>query len=574
MKKEMCIKGFKRFITPIEIILVWSVTLTGLMGVVTTRIAHTYLETHSYFYDPVSYSFYNARLYARLETEGRSHLAWEEWLKNARHPLRTVPLLLFAPGLLAKQMGPVATVLPMFGIFLSLLGWTVYRRTGYLPYALACMALFCALPGLFSPMQGLSVYWLDLSAVFLSGGAALCLLNSTGGRKLAWLAGFAVLASCAALSRYVAGGYVFVMCAPVLTGYLLLRWRQEGSLIRSVLVPVLVVGSIVGLLAGYFIVVHFQGNMGFYTAYGYALGHGITLSAVSTLGALYDYVKQPLMFALLGLLIINLTLLRSRTWRWNELLVPGWFAIAHLLFSSIVLRVVGDRFVSLYAFPFVFLLAVSPVPWREYSHTTRDLRAFITIVVLAGAVLIGGYSAWKGYQQANTSVKDRKRFDIKIARLVVKQGHHIVWNAYFDEYAWIPTMEAFYRFGELPLPAGQDYFFSIHESVWKGNYPGLTPDEVSRRVYENTNQWVDLAVVFDDPAAAKTRFNNAYTQAIAQYVAQTIRNDLRWQRVFLIQSSEYGPLTGYRNLASLHQDAYNRILRGQTLVLSPEPKHL
>jgi len=564
----------RRFAGPVWVIVIWSVSLTILLGAVTNQIANAYLDNHSYFFDPVSYSFRNARLYVRLGEEGRLNLAVQEWLENGRHPLRTVPLLLFAPELLAKRTGHMATALPALGVFLFLLGWTIYRRTRYVPYALACMALFCALPGMFSPTRGLSAYWLDLPAAFLAGAAALCLLNSSGGRNLKWLAGFAVLTSGAVLSRYVAGVYVFVMCTPVLAGYLLLRWRREHSFTRSVVAPVALVGGIVGTLAGYFIVAHYRSNMHFYSTFGYALGHGVWAAAVSTLKSLYLFVGWPpvpgllLALGLLGTFAVNLGVLRSKALNCQEQAAIGWLAISHILFLSVVVQAEGHAQAALYALPLLFLLAVSPALWKE-ARLVSKAPIVLAVIVFAAAALPGSWHAWRSYQQAqrpSPEAREQKNLDVALAQAVTKQGERLVWNAYFDEYAWIPAMEAFYRFGKFPLPAGQDYFFSIHESVWKGDYPGLTPDEVSRLVYDNTNQWVDVAVVFDDPMATDTQLNNDYSRAVAQYVAQAIRSDTRWERVFVVESSRYGTLAGYRNLAAHNSDTYDRRLQGQHLV--------
>ena len=188
----------------------WSILITAIMGVVTGRIATTYSANYSYFFDPVGYHLQSIHVYKELDTASRLSVAWREWLDNPRSPLRTTPLVLIWPSLLANPLGHLATALPMLATFLILLGYTVYRRTEHLLYSLAVMALFCAIRGMFDPTLGLAVFWLDLHASYLVGAAALCLLNSSNGRNLVALALFALIAALATLSRFVAAGYLFL----------------------------------------------------------------------------------------------------------------------------------------------------------------------------------------------------------------------------------------------------------------------------------------------------------------------------------------------------------------------------
>ena len=87
-------------------------------------------------------------------------------------------------------------------------------------YALAAMSVGVAVPGFFDPTFGLATNWLDLPASLWIGAAWLCLLNSKGARDGRWLAGLAVLASLAALSRYVAAAFALVAVGPVLAFYI------------------------------------------------------------------------------------------------------------------------------------------------------------------------------------------------------------------------------------------------------------------------------------------------------------------------------------------------------------------
>ncbi|MFE1747903.1 hypothetical protein [Coleofasciculus sp. H7-2] len=543
--------------TPVFVIFLCAFFLTSVMGFLTIRIEHAYFENYSYFYDPISYSLQNARLHVRVANEGRLALAIQEWLGNGRHPLRTVPLILFAPDLLASNVGHVATALPMLFIFLGLLGWTVHRRTGCTPYAIACMFLFCATPVMFHPRLGLGAYWLDLPAAFLVGGAVLCLLNSSGAQSLKWLVAFATLGSFATLSRYIAAAYVVFICVPVLAVYLIQRWRREGDLVKTILLPLGVICVTAALLAGYFLIAHFNSNIEYYTVYGYALNQDLLSSANFVIHFLVDYLfglpGALMLFTICG---INLVWFRKDiTQNWKSLVISVWCASAVILFLVVVLRVGEGGQSTMYALPLLFFAAVSPVAISQQGASGRVLSQ-LSVILIAIALLVGGRAALDNYQLAthpSPEHRDLKALDVALAQELSKQGNLVVWCTYFDEYIYIPTMETFYRYGKLPSPAND--LFTVHESYWLGFYPNLPENKLSERVYADTTKRADIAVVFDDPRQADKNKNTQWqaipsrkSRLVAKYIADHIRNDPNWKQIFVLESSHYGTLAGYRNL--------------------------
>lgn len=556
------------FSEPLLTILVSAIILTAVVGIVLDQLENRYLDNYPYFFDAVSYSLYNAQLFYLQADEGRLATATQEALQNARMPLRTIPLILFAPELLTRRTGYLATALPAFGVFVFLLGWGIYRRGQSLLYALAMMVLFGALPGMFDPQFGLGAYWLDFPAALWIGAGVLCLLNSDEGRNLRWLAGFALCVSLAALSRYVAAADALIINAPILALYLFRRWRTERNAWQSVILPSALVLAVILLVAGAFLVGHLKEVSTFYSTFGYATFQDVKASARHVATTLQDFLRTEVIVTLVALLGINLVLSRRELRQhWLQLVVMGWIAVAVLIYLVLVIRVVGDRQAPLYALPGLFILAVSPLAYKSMPPSRRMFQLLGAAVLVLGLVLgvraVLRYNDWT--QSPYPEAREQKALDIALAQAVIKQGDHVVWNTYFDEYGWIPTMEAFYRFGKLPLPAGQDYFFSIHETVFKGNFPGLSPEQIAPLLYENTRRFADLAVVFADPVQADARFNNEFSRAAARYIANAVRNDPQWVRVFEIETTKYGPIAGYRNLKPTEPGAYAIKLRGQIL---------
>ena len=154
-----------------------------------------------------------------------------------------------------------------------------------------------------------------------------------------------------------------------------------------------------------------------------------------------------------------------------------------------------------------------------------------------------------------------------------RQGRGLVWSPFFDETGHIHSLEAFYSFGTLILPAGSRYF-SIHEAYWRAFYPGLSPLEIGERVYAAANRWVDVVVVLDNPTRVDAVFSRVNRHAehparsVARYVAGRVATDPHWQRVFRVESRDYGGVSGYRNLGAQGR-GYREALRSQSIVVSP-----
>lgn len=558
---------------PIILVVGMAILASGITGYLTARTEKTFYQNHPYFLDAAYYSLYNARLYTRLQTEPAPTVAVDEWLRNTRHPLRTVPLILLAPQMLADSMGQLATALPMLALFLGLLGWTVYQRTLNILYALASMTLYCALPGLYSVAFGLAPYWLDLHVSFLTGAAALCLLNSRGARSLGWLAAFAILVAASALSRWTAAGYVFVMCAPVYAVYVLLRWRQERSFIKAVVVPTVLVTGIIIVLAGYFMFAHSEENLEFYRKWGYALGQELIASAKWHRDVYFSIVGPQGLVLLVGIAALNLIFLRDRlrNWKWVEQLSVVWFALSFLCLQIVLLRAVGDWMTPWHAVPVLFLLAVAPAPWGK-SVAISNMALVLALLMFGSSVLLVRQASSQAFRYAANppaAIAANKQFEIQLAQALASQKQPVVWKAFFDLHDGEPTMETYYRFGKLPLFANawapEKPLLTPLPETWRITYPGMTPEQIASQIFDKLNLWSDIIVVYADPKDADTNFDNEYERTVSRYLSENVRTDVRWTRAFDLHSPRYGNVVGYRNLAP-KAGAYDWLLHSAKLV--------
>jgi hypothetical protein len=169
---------------------IWAVVLAAIVATLCARIEDAYLKHRPFFYDPLSYLYANCVLHERVLHEGRWAVIASE-LRDGWAPLRTVPLLLFAPKALGMKDAHLFTAAPALALFLVLLGWMVERGSGSLALSAGTVVFCCAVEGFYDPHFGMGAYWLDLTGGFLMGAAACCLGLSEGARKTPWLVAFA-----------------------------------------------------------------------------------------------------------------------------------------------------------------------------------------------------------------------------------------------------------------------------------------------------------------------------------------------------------------------------------------------
>jgi len=545
--------------------------LAGFCGFFSLALAHRYLEHHPYFFDAVSYSFYNVRLLELLRLEGVWPVAWQEILGNNRHPLRTVPLILFYPPALGHPFGHVPFALLSLGCFLALLGNLTFQATRNFSATLVVSFAAACMPGIFQPWTGLSAYWLDLPAALLMGAALLALARFGAGGGIAWLALSGFFGAGACLSRYIAAGYLFFAGGPAALLVLWARARAMPRPWRAFLIYFLALAGSGGVLAGPFLLSHASSVAEFYRTYGYALGAplGQTLHALRTSAG--DFLAPTgVVFLALG------GLLKARHhFRWGGSLdaclsgAAVWLALAVPIFLLFVIRAATGHTV---AFAVVCWWAALLMPWGR-SSLISPMKGIGRVVAPGMAALVLGGWIWQYSKEwgeaAHPSVEavGMRLMQTQLADQLARVGRPLVWNAYFGEVSWIPALDAYYRHGILAIPLGQDYVFSVHESVYRGNFPGWPLERIQEFLYTNAARWLEIAVVFEEPKDLEKHLPNPTSRAVASYLSGRIRQDPRWEKIFEIRNPWFGKLGGYRNRMA-PSDGYLEKLRGN-LNLAP-----
>lgn len=540
-------------------ILAWAVALTAALGFAALAIAERYDARQSYAFDPASYQYVNAELAVRTAATGRLDTAATEWFHSRLWtPLRTVPLVLFAPDLLTQPRGHLATALPTITVFLSVLGWCLFRRHNLFE-ALAGMTLFCACGKMLSPIIGISSYWLDLPAALLVGAALLCLTRWHDSGRGLWLTAFAVLVSAATLCRFVAAGYALVMGGPLLLVYLLRRRRDGATLGTAFGQPLLLLALLIGVLCGPFLVLHGREVLGYYDTYGYDLGSGAANALVMNLETLWRFGGRPFFAFLTLLAVFRFASLKPRKARWAEPLLLAWPAMGHLLFLGLVLEVRHLQ-ASVFALPPIFFLAVSPWPG---SQNSRRFYPWLATGVLAVALALTSLNAMRYWRGVDGPVATIKEHEQAVANTLAAQGE-ILWNAYVDGYAasniQIIALETFYGHGVLPQESIPSRFYA-HENAWQRAADGREPERFCLDLKERLDRYADAVLVYDDPNAA-ANVSTPTGAVIAACMADRVADDPRWQRL-----ESFAPGWAlYGNTSALDTSRYRRVLLGEPLI--------
>lgn len=554
---------------PVWVLSITALLLTGLVGYISIQLENIYRQNYSYrlLLDPVYYMYYNAKLYNRLESESRLAVAADEWRQNSRHPLRTTPLILFAPELLAHPYGYMATSLPMFAVMLWVMGWTVYSRTRHLLYAVAAMIFLVSVSYLFNIEYGIAVYWLDSTMSYLFGAAVISLVNSRGKHR-PWLIAFSIFSAGAVLSRYLAVAYVIFISAPLLIYYLIRRWYEERNFWKAVAAPIAIIAGITFLLAGDFLIRHLESVIGFYTTYGYGVGFGLKEALSWVLKSFVNVVSPFWLLIFLVTGSVQLYLIGwNRNWDRENLAVSLWLATGVLLLFGTVIRTGAGIHVLPTAVPLMALACFSPVQWNKpWEGRIRWIMSIAAPLVILTSITLAGKFIVQNYTIASTPSevdRDDKAFENSLAEILLSENQPVVWNVYFAEFAWKPTMVSFFQSRMLPLPAGQ-VFFNEHLTAWKADYPGLEPQEIADRIHFASNQWVDIAVVLADPQKAMDAewLVNDYSHIIAAEMTMRLAQDKNWKKIAELNNLYYGDVIVYRNLNS-NGEAYEDIFHGR-----------
>lgn len=213
---------------PRQIILLAAIGIAFAVSVMTYSIMRIYHAIQPIWVEQAAYGQAPMLAFSSLIQKGGYWYAVSQ-IGAERHLLQLLVLGALAPSLLNWFHAPLIFVTPIFMVFLGMFGWTVYKRTGDLGYAVASMLFFCAIAQLTQHNWGLGSGFADWQSMLLLSMAALSLVNALMEPGLGWIRSFSVFIALAVLARTTATFYAVVICSPMLLLYFNKLYKQERS---------------------------------------------------------------------------------------------------------------------------------------------------------------------------------------------------------------------------------------------------------------------------------------------------------------------------------------------------------
>jgi len=521
-----------------------------------------YLGSHTFYGDTSSYYYTNLKAYCSSIGINRFSAALNEYVSNSRNPLRTIPYILFYPDGLLSINGHLWSAAIMLFCFIFMFGLVIYQRTNNTAYSLIAPVIFLAPVGFFDPCLGFPANYPDFHAALMVGAALFALFLSRRGRSAGWLFAFGLFAGLSTLSRFVAAGFMFFLCAPILIYYLYVRYRETDSYTKGLILPLLIIGFPIGITAGYFLFKSSLRNIYFYQAAGYALGRGIPMAFDNINRYIDVYIGSNIIIFLL-IFFFYFTLNWNKRNNNSDVLLTIWAAIAHLLLFVFVLQVNDDIHTVHYFLPGFALLVVAPFSVRKRMFAEPKFNwisglAFALIIsssiVAANNFILQKYSSVPQNETRMLSfVRDiglvTKNASDKISE---RLGRASVFDTFFYEFGPRVVLESAYQYKTC---LNYEQIFQTHRTGWNLMFPCEEPARLPSLVYARMLEKLDLVWVLRNPYQSiyKTGRDNISSKNVISYVNHMINAEPEnWQFEYSLESP-WGTIDLYLNKRKLYE---------------------
>jgi hypothetical protein len=521
-----------------------ALVFTIILALYSSRLEQTFLDHYPRFYDALSYDFQNATVYLNQRDHGRLAALIDELHHNNRDIFRTVPLLLFAPNLLAKQYGQFATSLPLLFLFGFFLSWECYRLSKSLILAMVALTCLFTLPGLMHPINGYAANWLDMPAAMAMGTAVLGLLRFVKSHELKWLFVFGLFASVTATCRWSAAAYLAFYGFPILSLGLFRFLRHRKNVKNAVLTLCASVGP--GVI---FVVYHVPSTYWYYTNVCFGMGSTVAEAfncTIQGLQALCGAVILPLLCLLIATNIFCLVIISRNAFEQAlNYCCALWFPVSLMILLCLILKSSQAVHPMVYVVPALFVAAFA----TELNMGIANKSLFkcsgllLLLVVIYQSYLNYGFFM-KVAKHPAPEVSAVKQLDLTLANYMAK--HRIRTYSEYDDERSTATMDCFYA--SRWKPTYRETSFSIHEPYFKAWYPKKSPLEVANQIFEDNNREVDLVLLHDNVSDVprNTAMLNPYSLTISSFMTEHVRQSHMWQRVDIWQGP-FGPMAVYIN---------------------------
>lgn len=530
---------------PYLFLLLSSVFLTTIFGLLTYSIMSGYYQNRPIWVEQAAYSqFPNLSYMNKILEQGLMPTIIEAIKGNERHLLQLF-LLGFFPKLLGLQQAHLFLVLPSLVFFLSLLGYTIYRRTNSLIYSSSGILLFASFQGVFNEKWGIGSGFADYQSFFLLGSAVLCLINGIMVPRISWLIYSGIFLILAIFARTTTIFYALVVYMPILFLYLTGLYKSK----RLVWKPKLIFLILIVFIALSAILFSQIRQLVWYYASTNAWGlrHPFSESAEVITYLLTIFIGTPNMLVIFLLLIFNLfrqlfTKVRDvsggkiLTLTWSNILKIGmaeialiWWVVGFLgllLVNGYISDVPKE---AMYSTPPIIILILTPFVYLNSKWNNKinnRLGQFVIFLSIVGII----WSIAHINSRINSVSSDDLQYkdsQLALAKSLSSFPRGSVWQSYtIPDWGISVSVLTYFKHGNFIKSYNE--LFHNKKTYWDARYQNLSLQELKKEVYRKTASCIDIAVVLKEPNDKPTKMED-YSYEIAKYISQEISNDPTWE---------------------------------------------
>jgi hypothetical protein len=519
-------------------IIIVAFALTIFAGLSAAHISNLYYQHYSFDPDPSSGLVHNIQVYKHIQKNGQWATFWEELGSNSRDPFAYAPLILFAPALLKSKSAHLFVLLPYFFLFLVFLGYRIMMYSGAI-LSIALQISFATVLVIFAPYFGIGFHLPDAIASYPLALAGLSLSFWTDSKKLFWVFVFAGMISLAVLTRYIFSVYSFAVFAPILFYQFYCEYRKNGS-ITAIIRPLIIIGGVITLACGYFILKNLDYNLNYYTYWASkrsgTLNHDIAFSLKTFFlgyGSFYGPFHALILFAIVACFFFRTLWTGEKRW-FIPLTILFWSCMALPFIWTVLLKSNGLKVTSSF-------LAAFPLTFAAISDGTRALpyRGRWQVAISAMIILLSSFSFIRYYGKAinislteTPKISHRKLISKKIADVMNRVNYKEIMLADLssDYLAEASACELFYGFKKIADVSAGHRIFQQGGQFWETNYSNKTDGEISQTIVDKINATCNVIIMNTDLLNSEKSYETNRAYQVASQVKAFLVKSNRWAK--------------------------------------------
>jgi hypothetical protein len=519
---------------------------------------YKFSDNFPYFHDAVSYNYLNIKASIKAQNFGTLVILKQEFLSNSRNILAVVPYIIF-PTIAKYKIAHLATSLPFFIIFIYSIYSFVKKVTKKKLLAILLSFFIFFIPGLYNPTKGIIGNNIDINVSFVIGISIINFLkwNLFGKKKYFYL--FLFFSLLTAYLRFASIVYLSIIYIGFL--FIILTKGNLKGLFKKFESKDFFYIFIILLIFSPYIVFHLKSVIKFYQIYGYGLNNSIFNSSKIFIWVLGSFLGIPII-----LLLIFLYYLFLKKFFFNDIFNLKNLFIINLslsvpIFNIFILKTITTP-VHIYSFVNIYIATILFVIFYISSFDKIIKKICLIFFIIICFQLI--YFNIK-ISNPPKDIYNKKKFDIELADYISNYNQkNIVWLSVLEENFATISVESFYRNKKFILPAGQDFFFSNHKTVFLGNFPNKSNIQIADSVMNNINKYVNIIIIHKEPEAINNYFDNDVSFFVSKKISQLVKSDSRWMFIEDILHPKYGRISAYKNSLPLNNN-FRDILSGKII---------